>query len=165
MARRRPLARGGRAIAAAQAPALRGSWELDMDPRRPAQIVRIILALVAALFGIASVIAGTRILAGADPGYTVFRPLLLFNTAMGVAYVVAALVVWRDVERGKQAAAAIFGLNCLVLGAIGYLYATGSAVAIESLRAMIFRTVVWLVLFLGLAWVSGRIGRTGPGDA
>ena len=109
---------------------------------------------MAASFGIATIFAGARVLAGSDPGYVVFRPLLIYNTAMGVAYVAAGIIAWRSLDQGKYAAAAIFVFNFLVLGTIGYLYAAGSAVAIESLRAMILRTVVWLVLFLGLAWLS-----------
>jgi hypothetical protein len=123
------------------------------------KITQLVLALVAALFGIATLVAGARVLLGADPGYTVFRPLLIYNTAMGMAYLAAGVVAWRNVERGKQAAAAIFGLNCLVLGAVSYLYATGSGVAIESVRAMTLRTAVWLVLFVGLVWVARRSER------
>lgn len=96
---------------------------------------------------------------GADPGYVVLRPLLIYNTAMGAAYVAAGVLAWRSVDRGKYAAAAIFVLNLCVLGTIGYLYATGGGVAIDSVRAMILRTAVWLVLFIGLAWM-GRRTRT-----
>ena len=42
-------------------------------------------ALVAVRFGVATVVAGSRVLLGADPGYAVFRPLLWCNAAMGVA--------------------------------------------------------------------------------
>ena len=114
------------------------------------------MALAAALFGLATIIAGSRVLTGSDPGYIVFRPLLIYNTAMGIAYVAAGVIAWRNLDRGKYAAATIFVLNFLVLGATGYLYASGSAVAIDSLRAMIFRTVAWLVLFLGMVWMSHR---------
>jgi len=65
-----------------------------------------------------------------------------------------AFIAWRNTQRGKYAAAAIFILNLLVLAAIGYLYTAGHAVAMDSLRAMVLRTVVWLVLFLGLAWLA-----------
>jgi len=67
-----------------------------------------------------------------------------------------------SLARGKLAAGAFFVLNLLVLGIIGYLYAAGSAVAIDSIRAMTFRTGVWLVLFLGLAWLDR--GRHAPGS-
>jgi hypothetical protein len=121
-----------------------------------------ILGFVAVAFGLATIVAGGRVLAGADPGYVVFRPLLLFNAAMGVVYVAAGIVTLRSLARGKLAAGAIFVLNLLVLGIIGYLYAAGSAVAIDSIRAMTFRTGVWLVLFLGLAWMDRA--RLAPGS-
>lgn len=120
------------------------------------RIFQEVIALVAALFGLVTIIAGARVLVGYHPGYIVFWPLLIYNTAMGVAYVAAGILAWRNVKRGKYAAVAIFVFNLLVLGTIGYLYMAGSSVAMESLRAMTFRTVVWLLLFLGLAWVDSR---------
>ncbi|MFO7692806.1 MAG: hypothetical protein R6V57_06970 [Vicinamibacterales bacterium] len=122
-------------------------------------IIQRAVAMAAALFGLATIAAGVRVLAGADPGYVVFRPLLLFNTAMGFAYVGAGVLAWRDLTHGTSAAAAIFGLNLVVLGAIGYLYSTGSAVAVDSLRAMTLRTGVWLAFFLALAWLRSRDAR------
>lgn len=127
-----------------------------MNRQRYVRIIQGVFALVAALFGLATIIAGVRVLSGSDPGYIVFRPLLIYNTAMGIVYVAAGIIAWRSFDRGKYVAATIFVLNFFVLGAIGYLYATGSAVAIDSIRAMILRTVVWLMLFLGLAWMSHR---------
>ena len=126
-----------------------------MSTTRPSvKLTQRVLTFVAAAFGLATVVSGWRVLAGADPGYVVFRPLVIFNTAMGVAYLAAGIITLRSLERGKFAAATIFLLNLLVLGAIGYLYAAGGAVAIDSIRAMTFRTGVWLVLFLGLTWLS-----------
>jgi hypothetical protein len=127
-----------------------------LNRSRYVRIIQGVLAFAAALFGLATIIAGARVLFGSDPGYIVFRPLLIYNTAMGAAYVAAGIIAWRSLDQGKYAAATIFVLNFLVLGTIGYLYVTGSAVAIESLRAMILRTVVWLVLSLGFAWMSHR---------
>jgi len=124
------------------------------------RIIQRILALAAALFGLVTIIVGGRVLAGSDPGYIVFRPLLIYNTAMGIAYVAAGIIAWRSFDRGKYAAATIFVLNSLVLAAVSFLYTSGSAVAIDSLRAMTFRTVVWFVLFLGLAWMSHRNHRS-----
>ena len=120
------------------------------------RLVQGVLALVAVLFGLVTIVAGARVLAGSNPGYIVFWPLLIYNTAMGIAYVAAGAITWRNLERGKYAAATIFFLNLLVLGTIGYLYSVGSSVAIESLRAMTLRTVVWLALFHGLAWLGRR---------
>ena len=119
-----------------------------------------VLALTAVLFGLATIFAGTRVLAGADPGYVVFLPLLIYNTAMGFVYIGAGVIAWRGLNRGRNGAAAIFILNFLVLAAIWILYTSGGAVAIDSLRAMTLRTVVWLVLFIGLGWLSRRVRST-----
>lgn len=132
-----------------------------MHQTRFLRLVQLVLALVAILFGVVTIIAGARVLVGADPGYVVYMPLLIFNTCMGLAYVGAGVVAWRKLRQGGYAAGGIFVLNLLVLGTMGALYALGSAVAIESIRAMTLRTVVWLVLFLGLVWVNRRIARTG----
>jgi hypothetical protein len=123
---------------------------------------QILLACIAILFGIVTIIAGSRVLAGADPGYSVFRPLLIYNTVMGMAYIAAGVLAWRNLELSKYAAALIFILNALVLGIIGYLYATGGDVALESLRAMILRTFIWFVLFFGLALLAQK-QRYSPG--
>jgi len=132
-----------------------------LNRSRYVKIIQGVLAFAAALFGIATIIAGTRFLVGADPGYIVFRPLLIYNAAMGIAYVAAGIITWRNLDQGKYAAATIFVLNFLVLATIGYLYAVGSAVAIQSVRAMTFRTFVWLMLFLGLAWMNHRNNISG----
>lgn len=125
-------------------------------------IVLGLAAAVAMLFGVATLFAGTRVLLGADPGYVVFRPLLIYNTTMGVAYVIAGVMIWRRLARGRYAAGAIFLLNLLVLAGIVALYRSGGAVAVDSLRAMTFRTVVWLVLFFVVAW-QDRVRTEGLG--
>jgi hypothetical protein len=124
-----------------------------MSRRAAVKLARGILALVAVAFGLATLVAGGRVVAGADPGYLVFRPLVIFNTAMGVAYSAAGILTWRSPERGRVVAATIFLLNLVVLVAVGYLYTSGGAVAVDSVRAMMFRTGVWLVLLLGVSWV------------
>ncbi len=120
------------------------------------KITQSILALVAALFGLVTIIAGTRVLLGSDPGYIVYRPLLIYNTAMGIVYVSAGVIAWRNIKQGTYVAAAIFVLNLIVLTAIYFLYTEGKSIAIDSLRAMSLRTVVWLALFAGLGWLSRR---------
>ncbi|MEX2662472.1 MAG: hypothetical protein WD227_11115 [Vicinamibacterales bacterium] len=113
-------------------------------------------AVVAVVFGLATVVAGGRVLAGADPGYGVFRPLLIYNTAMGAAYVAAGLAMWRSLPLGRKAAALIFVVNVVVLCAITLGHSRGWGVAVESVAAMGFRTLVWLVLLLLLVWLGAR---------
>ena len=64
----------------------------------------------------------------------VFRPLLVYNAAMGLVYLASGAVLWRSVSAGRAAAGAIFGLNLLVLVGILVIYRTGGAIAVESVR-------------------------------
>lgn len=115
-----------------------------------------VLAGIALVFGMATIAAGASVLLGRDAGYVVYRPLLIFNTAMGVVYVAAAVMIWREAARGRRAAAVILALNVAVFGLISYLYRTGGGVAIDSVRAMAFRSAVWLVIFGVLVWIGRR---------
>ncbi|MFT4605034.1 MAG: hypothetical protein ACI9W4_001773 [Rhodothermales bacterium] len=85
-----------------------------------------------------------------------FKALLVFNSVMGVAYVLSGLTIWRELAAGKKAAGIVFILNCLVLVGIVLVYLTGGGVAVDSLYAMTFRTAIWLGLFLGLVWLTRR---------
>lgn len=127
-----------------------------MNLSRAARFLQWALALVAAFFGLLTLLAGTRVLLGADPGYLVYRPLLVYNTVMGLLYVAAGALIWNSTHRGKQAAAAICLLNLLVLALAAWLHSQGQGVALDSVQAMMLRTGVWLLLFLGLAWLSRR---------
>ena len=110
-------------------------------------VVRAVAAAIAVLFGALTLFAGGRVLLGSDPGYVVFRPLLIFNTTMGLAYLAAGVLLVRSPEQGRKAAGAIFVLNLVVLVSIVLIYRAGGGVAVDSLRAMTMRTVVWLGLF------------------
>ena len=110
-----------------------------------------IVATLAALFGLATLVAGMRVMGGADPGYVVFPALLVFNTIMGAVYVVAAVVIWRNPRRGRTWARTIAVTNLAVLLVIIIgLYTTGAAVAVDSLAAMSLRTLAWGLALLAL---------------
>lgn len=117
-----------------------------------------VVAIAAILFGVLTAIVGTRALLGAGPGYVIYLPLLRFNTIMGFAYVAVGVVAWRDLKLGVYGAAAIAVLNLVALAFVIHLYTPNGSIAMESLRAMTFRTGVWLVFFAGLAWANrGRL--------
>ena len=124
-------------------------------------VVQRIMAAVAILFGIVTLIAGSRVLTGSDPGYRVFQPLLIYNTLMGVAYIAGGILILRNLPWGKKVAAAIFTLNLLVLGGIVFLYTSTDWVAVDSLRAMSLRTGVWLALLLGAVWLGRKKAAVG----
>ena len=73
---------------------------------------------------------------------------------MGFVYIGVGAVAWRNLKPGKNGAFAIFALNLIALATISIAYTPGGAVAIDSLRAMTLRTVVWLAIFSGLWWLG-----------
>lgn len=127
-----------------------------MSSNRLQAFLQILLALVALLFGAATLLAGGRVLGGADPGYVVYQPLLLYNTGMGLAYVGTAFLIWRQLPRAMPASLTIVCLNLLVLIGVGYLLQAGEGVAEQSFQAMVLRTGVWLALLVGVAWLLKR---------
>lgn len=132
-----------------------------MPSARPQK--RLVLGLagaVAVLFGLATLVAGSRVLLGTDPGYVVYRPLLVYNTIMGVAYLAAGVAIWRGLRGGVYPAATIFVLNLSVLVGVTILRSRGGAIAEDSLRAMTLRTLVWLVIALAVARAARP--HTGP---
>lgn len=91
---------------------------------------------------------GSVLFLGLDPGYIVFRPLLIYNFSMGAIYLITGLALWRNYTAARWAAGAIFCFNALVLTSIVWIFQHQGGVATESLRAMTFRTILWLVIFL-----------------
>jgi len=121
-----------------------------------------IAAAVAVLFGLVTLVAGGRVLLGADPGYRVFMPLLVFNTAMGLAYVAVGVLAWRRHRLAVPGAAAIVLANLAMLAFIGFVYQPDGPVARQSLGAMSFRTAVWVLLLLVFRWTSSGSGGASP---
>lgn len=117
--------------------------------------MRNVAAAVAVVFGLVTIVAGGRVLAGADPGYVVYRPLLIYNVVMGALYVAAGLALRYRPTLGRGLAAGIFAANLTVLLAILVVRYTGGAVAIDSVMAMVFRTAVWMAIAL----ITNRVAR------
>lgn len=112
-----------------------------------------ITVLVAVLFGFVTIVAGSGVLIGINPGYKVFTPLLVFNTVMGFLYVLAGLLALKNILLASRIALLIVTLNVCVLAVIVYLFSAGHSVALQSVGAMGFRSLLWLALFIALRMV------------
>lgn len=120
-----------------------------MKQNRKFVAIRILTSFIAVIFGLITVFVGGQILLGfSDPGYTVFLPLLIFNFLMGFFYVATGLLIWKSHPQALKAARTILLLNLFVFLMIGFLYMSSDRVAMDSVIAMIFRTGVWLVIFM-----------------
>jgi hypothetical protein len=127
----------------------------------PVQVVPRVAASAAVVFGVVTVMAGGRVLLGGDPGYLVFRPLLLFNTGMGAVYLIAGALVWRGAPSGRRLAGAIALVNAVVLAGVTAIWFAGGPVAPDSVGAMAFRTLVWAAIWASLIWAGRGLGAGG----
>lgn len=108
---------------------------------RPLSIA--IAAIVAAVFGVLTIVSGGRALfGGADMGAVV--PFVLwFNFLAGFAYVLAGIGLWLARPWGQTLSVAIFAATCLVLAAFTVHVLRGGAYEMRTVGAMILRTAVW----------------------
>lgn len=113
-------------------------------------------AVVGGAFGLAGMVAGTRVLRGLDvPDYHVLRWLVVYNVVTSTAAVVVAIGLWRGRRWATHAATGLAGAHGLVLVALAALRVTGTGVANDSLAAMGLRTSVWALA----AWTASRSRR------
>jgi hypothetical protein len=115
------------------------------------------VAIVAAAFGVATVVAGGRVLFGgavARDAAGAFVPFVVwFNFAAGFAYVAAAagLALGRGWSAGV--AAAIAAATLLVFAAFGVHVAMGGAFETRTVVALAFRWGFWVAF----ATAAGRL--------
>lgn len=119
--------------------------------QRTPTIVRV-AAGIGLVFGLMSVVAGTRVLTGIDhPDYVVLGWLVVYNVAAGAAGVLAGAGLWalRDWAWGlTRLLAAAHGI---VLAVLLVLRVTDRPVAQDSLMAMLLRVVVWTAIAVVVA--------------
>ncbi len=135
----------------------------DRTAQRPRW--RLAAAGAAAAFGVATVLAGGRVLFGGGAARAgAFVPFVVaFNFAAGFAYVAAALGLALGWRFSAPLAAAIAWATVLVFAAFGVHVATGGAYAPRTVAALAVRSAFWLaVAALAPRWVgSGRRSRPG----
>lgn len=109
-------------------------------------IIRIVAA-VAFVVGLMTTITGTRALTGSfDPGYTSFPLLIGYNVFMGIVSVVAAYFIWSKHKLALLFSGIITTGHIAVL--ISLLTIFTDIIAHQSVKAMIFRSVIWITIFL-----------------
>jgi hypothetical protein len=102
-------------------------------------------AIVALLFGIATVASGGRVLFGdgaeAAGNYVPF--IVWFNFLAGFAYVVAGIGLWLRTPWAPWLALALALLTALAFAALGLHIGAGGAYENRTLAAMTLRLVLW----------------------
>lgn len=107
----------------------------------------------AIVFGVLTVFSGATTLLGALDMGAVVPFVLWFNTAAGLAYVIAGLGLWLGLRWAFPLSLAIFAATLLVFAGFGLHVAQGGAFEMRTVFAMALRSVVWAAIALA-AWRS-----------
>jgi len=130
-------------VEAARAPARRDRW-------------LVVAALVAIIFGVATIRAGGRVLFGVPDAIAAagnYVPFVLWFTFLaGFFYVIAGVGFWLGRRWSFVLAAGIAAATVAVFVAFGIYVAGGGAWEPRTMAAMSLRSVVWIVL----AFVAAR---------
>ena len=104
-------------------------------------------AVAAGLFGLMTLASGGAVLFGGPAARiaagAVMPFVLWFNTAAGIAYIVAAVGIWQGRAWSRMLAAVIAVATVLVLALFAVLAATGTPYEMRTLAALIFRSAFW----------------------
>ena len=106
-----------------------------------------ITASVAFMIGLMATITGISVLIGLfDPGYNTLTWLIYYNVFMGIASLVTGIIIWNKHVKSVMFVGIITGGHIIVL--LSLITVFSSVIASQSIKAMIFRSIVWVVLFL-----------------
>lgn len=107
-----------------------------------------IVALVAIVFGAATVWSGGNVLfgSGAEAAGNYVPFVVWFNFLAGFAYVAAGIGIWRRQPWGTALAIALALLTAVAFMAFGGYVATGGAYETRTVVAMAIRTALWVAI-------------------
>ncbi|MCK4562527.1 MAG: hypothetical protein KAT78_06445 [Flavobacteriaceae bacterium] len=108
------------------------------------KILKKLAAILALFIGVMSVFAGSKVLLGIDSkDYNVLTWLVSYNVILGLISIVTAYFIWKEISKGKNLTLFILIMHFMVFL---YLKFFSETVAIDSIKAMIFRTSIWLLI-------------------
>lgn len=117
------------------------------------RLVLRIAAVIAVLFGIATVASGGSVLfgAGAETAGNYVPFIVWFNFLAGFFYVITGVGLWLRASWAPWLALALALLTGLAFAALGWHIGTGGAYEARTVAAMTLRLVVWSAI-AALAW-------------
>ncbi len=116
-----------------------------------------IAAILALLLGVMSVFAGSKVLFEIDTkDYNVLTWLVLYNVIFGVISIVVAYFIWKNYSKAKSLTLFVLAMHFMVFM---YLKFVSETVASESVKAMLFRTSVWVLIVVLSLIIPNKISR------
>ena len=106
-----------------------------------------VAAGLALLIGALSIVAGGMAMRGWNPGWSVLKWLPVYNFSMGILTVlIPAILIWKNHPLAFVAAIAFFVIHLIATAIL--LLAFRDVVATQSLLAMSFRLIVWIIILV-----------------
>lgn len=107
-----------------------------------------ITAAVALIFSSLTIGEGSLVLFKiSTPAYTVFAPLLIYNILMGLAGFYVALTIWKNEMHARKYSLIVFVMHLTVFFISAIIYSTSDLVALDSVKAMALRSLIWFAVF------------------
>ena len=104
-----------------------------------------IASILAFILGAMSVVAGGMAIRGWSPGYFVLNWLPVYNFIMGLLTIfIPAVLIWRNSRHAMTAAITTIVIH--TIATLILLSAFQGRPATESIFAMLFRLIVWLII-------------------
>jgi len=108
--------------------------------------IKIVLA-VGFLFSIISIIEGTSVLLGmSTPGYFVVPALLYYNILFAIVGLGASIGLWLRTQWSVRSAVTIALFHSIVLILVTVFHFVDGTFAIDSVRAMTIRSILWIAI-------------------
>jgi hypothetical protein len=106
-------------------------------------------AIMGIIVGILTIIAGSKVLLGiSSPNYSVLPWLVLYNVSLGAISLIAGIGLWNHRSWAILLSGVITALHSLIFIILFVMFILGKTVAFQSILAMLFRTTVWLGIFV-----------------
>ena len=106
-------------------------------------------AILGIVVGVLTIIAGSKVLLGiSSPNYSVLRWLVIYNVSLGAISLIAGIGLWDHRSWAVSLSGCITALHGFILIILILMFILGKTVAYQSIMAMLFRTTVWLGIFV-----------------
>lgn len=115
-------------------------------------------SILTLLVGGMSILAGGMVLRGWQPGWTVINWLPVYNFTVGLLTLVPAYLLWVGHRYALPASIAIFSIHTVIL--LLLLTILRNTAAFQSVGAMSFRVVTWIVIIALLRFQRYHRGET-----
>ncbi len=120
-------------------------------------------AFLALVIGLLTIVEGGIVLLGLETKpYPVLPWLLRYNVVMGVVSLAAGHGLWREQGWAEMLSRMVLVCHGLVFLSLAGMHLLGMTVAVNSIMAMLFRTVIWIGINFMIREKEGR-GRARRG--